>query len=254
MTNFSKWLVGVAWLCAPLVHAAEPTPTAQELIAGVIDLTRGTTSYAEFAMVIHRSDWERTSKLSAWTRGREDALIRFTAPPKDAGNATLKQGDKMWTFAPKLNRVIRLPYSMMSQGWAGSDFSYSDLSRTDQLLHQYDLQLVATEQRDGHRVYTVDAIPHDDAPVVWGRESIVVRDDYVVLGQTFFDQSQKPLKRLETMEIKPLGGRTFATRIRMLPLEDPGNFTEITYEQARFDVEIDPGMFTVYALQSGRSE
>jgi Outer membrane lipoprotein-sorting protein len=150
--------------------------------------------------------------------------------------------------------VIRLPYSMMSQGWAGSDFSYSDLSRTDQLLHQYDLQLVATEERDGHRVYTVDAIPHDDAPVVWGKESIVLRDDYVVLGQTFFDQSQKPLKRLETMEIKAMGGRTFATRIRMLPLEEPGNFTEITYEQARFDVEIDPSMFTVYALQSGRSE
>ena len=108
MTNFSRWLACIAWLFAPLLHAADPAPTAQELIAGVIDLTRGQTSYAEFAMVIHRPDWERTSKLSAWTRGREDALIRFTAPPKDAGNATLKQGEKMWTFAPKLNRVIRL--------------------------------------------------------------------------------------------------------------------------------------------------
>src|SRR5690242_18286675 len=63
--------------------AARNEPTAQELIAGAIDLTRGRTSYAEFSMVIHRPDWERTSKLVAWTRGREDALIRFTAPPKD---------------------------------------------------------------------------------------------------------------------------------------------------------------------------
>ncbi len=103
----------------------------------------------------------------------------------------------MWTFTPKLNRVIRLPFSMMSQGWAGSDFSYSDLSRTDQLLHEYELTLVATEQRDGHQVYTVDAVPHDDAPVVWGKEQIVLRDDYVLLGETFFDQAMQPLKRLE---------------------------------------------------------
>src|SRR4051812_24818143 len=101
---------------------AQDAPTAHDLIAGAIDLTRGRTSYAEFSMVIHRPDWERTSKLVAWTRGREDALIRFSAPPKDAGNATLKQGEQMWTFTPKLNRVIRLPFSMMSQGWAGSDF------------------------------------------------------------------------------------------------------------------------------------
>jgi outer membrane lipoprotein-sorting protein len=234
--------------------AADAPPTARDLIAGVIDLTRGHTSYAELAMVIHRPDWERSTHLVAWTRGREDALIRFTAPPKDAGNATLKQGEKMWTFTPKLNRVIRLPYSMMSQGWAGSDFSYSDLSRSDQLLHQYDLNLVATGRQDGHAVYTIDAIPHDSAPVVWGKEQIVLRDDHVLLAQIFFDQSMTPLKRLETAEIKTLGGRTFGTRMRMRQLDQTEHWTEIVYEQATFDVPFDDGLFTVFALQSGRTE
>ena len=128
-------------LKAPL-SAAQPdtsSVSAYDLIAAAIDLTRGTSSYTELKMLVHRPDWERSSSLTAWTRGREDALIRFTAPAKDAGSATLKQGDKMWTFTPKLNRVIRLPFSLMSQSWAGSDFSYNDLSRTDQLLKHYDL-------------------------------------------------------------------------------------------------------------------
>jgi outer membrane lipoprotein-sorting protein len=248
-----KWLLSASILVAGPAIAMDP-PSARDLIAGVIDLTRGRTSYAEFSMVIHRPDWERSSKLVAWTRGREDALIRFTAPSKDAGNATLKQGEQMWTFTPKLNRVIRLPFSMMSQGWAGSDFSYSDLSRTDQLLHQYDLTLVSTETRDGHQVYTVDAVPHDDAPVVWGKERIVLRDDHVLLGQTFFDQALQPLKRLESLEIKALGGRTFATRMRMVPLDKVDSWTEIDYDDAKFDIAIDDGMFTVFALQSGRSQ
>ena len=141
-------------------------------------------------MVIHRPDWERTSKLVAWTRGREDALIRFTAPTKDAGNATLKQGEKMWTFTPKLNRVIRLPFSMMSQGGPARTFRTATCRAPTNCCIEYELYLVATEKRDGHQVYTVDAIPHDDAPVVWGKEQIVLRDDYVLLGQTFFDQAR----------------------------------------------------------------
>ena len=246
-------LVGLALLIAADGSAEEAAPTATDLIAAMIDLTRGTTSYGAMSMVIHRPDWERTSSLVAWTRGREDALIRFTAPAKDAGNATLKLGVQMWTFTPKLSRVIRLPFSMMSQGWAGSDFSYSDLSRTDQLLHDYALTLVTTEERDGHRVFTIDAVPHDDAPVVWGKEQIVLRDDHVLLGQTFFDQAFKPMKRLESREIKTLGGRTFATRMRMVALDETDQWTEITYNEATFDVRLDDALFTVFALQSGRS-
>jgi outer membrane lipoprotein-sorting protein len=239
-------------LGAPAV-AEEPEPSAHELVAAAIDLTRGSTSYAEMSMVIRRPEWERTSALVAWTRGREDALIRFTAPAKDAGNATLKTGAKMWTFTPKLNRVIRLPYSMMSQGWAGSDFSYNDLSRTDQLLHQYDLELVERTERDGHRAYRVRATPHDDAPVVWGREELLLREDFVLLEHTFFDQSLVPQKRLAALEVGELGGRVFARRIRMSDLADAARYTEIAYTRAEFDIPVPDGLFTVFALQSGRA-
>ena len=235
-------------LLLPMPVAAQD---ARTLVAGAIDLTRGTTSYAEMSMQIHRPDWQRNSSLVAWTSGREDALIRFTAPAKDAGNATLKDDEKMWTFTPRLNRVIRLPYSLMAQSWAGSDFSYNDLSRTDTLLHDYDLSLLDSRQDEGHTVYTIEAVPHDDAPVVWGREVLVLRDDYVLLSHTFHDQDDQPLKRLEAMEIGEKGGRIFATRMRMLKLDEPDHWTEVSYDEVEFDVELEEGLFTVYTLRSG---
>jgi hypothetical protein len=232
---------------------APPNPSARQLIEGAIDLTRGLSSYAELKMTVHLPDTERTSQLKAWTRGRDEALIRFVAPPRDAGNATLKQGDNMWTFAPKVRRVVRLPFSMMSQSWGGSDFSYNDLSRTDDLLKFYDLSITNTEQRDGHTVYTIQALPHDDAPIVWGKEVLVLRDDYVLLQHTFFDQSPDPvpLKRLEAEKVGELGGRTFATTMRMVNLEKPGHWTRLEYVQARFDVKLTDALFTVYSLESG---
>ena len=241
-----------AW--AAVASAADnASQRAHDLVAAAIDLTRGKSSYAEMSMTVHRPDWERSSSLVAWTRGREDALIRFTEPAKDAGNATLKQGPKMWTFTPKLNRVIRLPYSMMAQDWAGSDFSYNDLSRTDQLLTQYTLELVDEQQRDGHVYYRIRATPHDDAPVVWGREELLLRDDFVLIEETFYDQAMQPLKRMEAREIGELGGRTFATRIRMINLEKPDQWTEVAYAKMSFDIAVDDGLFTTFALQSGRA-
>lgn len=224
---------------------------AEDLIAGALDLVRGRTSYTELTMIIHRPDWERSSSLVSWTRGREDALIRFTAPARDAGNATLKQGDRMWTYTPKLNRTIRLPYSLMSQSWAGSDFSYNDLSRTDDLLRHYQLDITSVTEQDGHKVYTVTAVPHENAPVVWGKEEWVLRDDYVVMAEIFYDQSMEPLKRLETLEIGEMGGRVMPLVMRMSKLDEPDNYTEVIYESAEFDIDLEDRIFTVFSLQSG---
>ncbi len=237
-----------------VLGAASPNasdPTAEDLVAGALDLMRGATSHIEFTMRIKRPDWERSTSIVAWSRGREDTLIRFTAPAKDAGNALLKVGDGMWTYTPRLNRTIRLPYSMRAQSWGGSDFSYNDLSRSDQVLRHYALAIVGERQDGEHTIYTIEAVPHENAPVVWGKEVWVLRDDYVMLEQVFYDQLQVALKRMTTLEIGQLGGRTLATRMRMERLDEPDRWTEVTTNSAEFDIELAEGMFTLFTLKSG---
>ena len=228
---------------------AEQRAAAQTLIEGALDLTRGITSYTEMAMTIHRPDFERRLELAAWTRGREDALIRFTAPAKDAGVATLKTGEHMWTFTPQLKRAIKLPASMRSNSWAGSDFSYNDLSRTDQYLSYYAFCVTGTEERDGRTIHTLELVPHDDAPVVWGKETMVMRDDYVTLRQTFYDQSMAPLKEMRTVEIGELGGRTIPLAMRMAEIDEQDRWTEVRYLKADFDAQVEDSMFTKFALR-----
>ena len=240
--------------------AAEPTIaesintqnlTAAQLIEDVLERTRGLSSYSELAMTVHRPKWERTSALTAWTRGETDSLIRFTAPAREAGNGTLKNGSKMWTYTPKLNRVIRLPSSLMSQSWGGSDFSYNDLSRSDELKTWFEHSLETSETADGHQVYTVTSIPFADAPVVWGKQVLKIRDDIVLLEQTFFDQDLKPLKRMTGHDIQDLGdGRIVAMRMRMHSLEKDDHWTEVVYKNLDFNVEVKDKMFTQFALKN----
>ena len=223
------------------------------LVAGAVDQTRGLSSYAEMAMLIKRPSWQRKSTLKAWTRGREDALIRFVAPTRDAGNALLKQGENMWTYTPKLNRSIRLPGGMMSQSWAGSDFSYNDMSRSDKWLRQYSLEHVASEQHDGMAVYVIDAIPNEDAAVVWGKEQLRIRADLVLLELAYFDQDMQPVRLMRSLKVGELGGRIMATRMRMQELDKPDQYTELEYLHMDFDIDVPERTFTLFSLQSGRN-
>lgn len=243
--------VSSAGFGAPICDPSAETIDPRALVQSAIDLTRGLSSTTEMTMTVTRPSWTRTSSLKAVTRGRDDALIHFTAPAKDAGNGTLKKGEQMWTYTPKLGRTIRLPYSLMSQSWAGSDFSYNDLSRTDDLLKYYQLSLADSRCEDGEWLYTVAALPEDDAPVVWGKEEMLLGGDAVIRRHTFFDQSLEPVKRLETLEVSELGGRTMGVHIRMGKLDSPEEFTELTYDAAEFDVDVADSMFTLFALKNG---
>lgn len=238
----------LAALCCLSISADAPV-TADQLIQRMIDQARGLSSYSEMTMTIKRPQWQRTSSFSVWTRGREDALIRFTAPAKDAGNATLKVGDKMWTYAPKIRRSVRLPKSMMSQDWAGSDFSYNDLARSDKLIVHYDHKIVEAIEEDGLTTYTIESLPKDSAPIVWGKEQVVFRSDNVLLEQTFFDQDMQPVKMMKAFDIQELGGRILAKRMRMSSVEDPESWTEVEYEKVEFDIEVDDRQFTQFALR-----
>lgn len=191
--------------------------------------------------------------MTGWTRGREDALIRFTAPPKDAGNATLKLAQAMWIFTPKLNQVIKLPASMMAQSWMGSDFSYNDLAKSDRIIDDYTHELIATDDANGHTEYTVESTPKAGAPVVWGKQQLKIRDDYVLLEESYFDQDMALVKRLETTEIGPLGGRAYSVRMRMTNFDEDGQWTEIHYAEGVFDLELPDYLFTLSNLRNPRS-
>ena len=220
-----------------------------EILTNAYEQTRGLSSFSELRMTVSRTNWTKTSEFAVWTRGEDDALIRFTAPAKDAGNATLKIGDRMWTYSPLIKRSIRLPKSMMSQDWAGSDFSYNDLARSDDVLDNYSLELTESQEVDGHEIYTIDATPHDDAPVVWGKERLVIRDDSIMLAQVFYDQEMIVVKSLETLEIGEMGGRTIPIRMRISDAENPDHWTEIEYVNIDFAVEIEDQVFTQFALR-----
>ena len=227
-----------------------PDPT--KLIQKAFDNWRGTTSFTQVTMTIHRPDWERTMAMDSWTRGDTDALVRFTAPAKDAGNATLKLDDDMWIFNPRLNQILKLPASMMAQSWMGSDFSYNDLAKANDILTEYTHKILSAGQQDGHMIYMIEAFPKPMAATVWGKQQIRIRDDGVLLGETYFDQDMKAVKIMTTEVVKNLGGRPYPVTIEMHKAGNDKEWTRIQFQQGHFDINIPDALFTQSNLRNPR--
>jgi len=246
-----RYLLPLLLLALPAM-AAEEERDATQIVRDAINHWRGLSSYTVITMVIHRPDWERSMTMEAWTKGDDRSLVRVIEPKKDRGNGTLTDENSMWTFSPKINRVIKVPSSMMGQSWMGSDFSNKDIARADDIIDQYDHTVLADEVIDEVRTYTIESIPHEDAAVVWGSELLTIREDHVVIEHAFYDQDGELVKALKTLEIAAMGGRTIATRQRMSKTDEPDEWTEISVGEVEYELNLKDSLFTLSNLRNPR--
>jgi len=245
-----KLLVLLSLVVLSSTQAQEPD--AAQLVRQAMDHWRGVTSFSDMTMTIHRPDWERSMTMHSWSKGDKLSMVRVLEPKKDAGNGTLLNDNNMWTFSPKINRIIKVPSSMMSQSWMGSDFSNKDISKSTDIIDQYDHELTSLEERDGHRYYTITSIPHEEAAVVWGKEVITIRDDYVLIEQQFWDQDGVLVKAMKTLDIQVMGGRPVARVMRMGKADTPDEWTQLTSNSIEFDLDLPDRLFTLSSLRNPR--
>ena len=225
---------------------------ATEIVREAVNHWRGLASDSVMTMIIHRPDWERSMTMRAWTKGDDRSLVRVLEPSKDRGNGTLTDDNSMWSYSPKVNRVIKIPSSMMGQSWMGSDFSNKDVARADDIVDQYDHTILSTEDVDGITIFEIESVPHEDAAVVWGREVLSIREDHVVTMHRFYDQDGELVKTLTSLDIGEMGGRVIAKRQRMSKEEAPEEWTEIRVESVDYEVDLKDSLFTLSNLRNPR--
>ena len=232
--------------------AADTENNGRAIVEKAFDYWRGMSSVARFSMTIHRPDFQRTVVMKGWTKGRQKALFFVEKPAKDAGNGSLKKGREMWSYNPKINRVIKLPPSMMSQSWMGSDFSNDDLAKSDSMLDDYFHSVKEKEIVAGLTIYSIEAVAREDAPVVWGKQNLVIREDGILLKQSFYDEDMIMVKEMVAENIEQLGGRLFPRIWTMRRVDEKGRYTRLEYLELSFGDDLEDRLFTLASLKNRR--
>jgi len=250
-----KKIITLSWLAVWLLPGSvlsAGAPNADTLVENSFKYMRGNASIATVIMTIHRPDWERKMTIKAWTRGKKYSLFYIQSPPKDHGNGTLKKSREMWIYNPKVNRVIKVPPSMMSQSWMGSDFSNNDLAKSDSFVNDYIHSIVGTQTHEGQKVYVIKSMPKPDAPVIWGMQMLKIREDLIWLSQEFYDEDFKSVKKMTTLEIQMLGGKLYPKVWRMRETGTEDRYTQLTYSSLTFKSDLPESLFTLTSLRKAR--
>jgi outer membrane lipoprotein-sorting protein len=239
-------------LSALLLSQPVMAQDARAILKSAFDNWRADSSHAITEMKIKRSNGTRSLTMESWTQGDKKALVRFTQPARDAGNATLQLGNSTYVFNPKLNQVIKLPASAMTQSWMGSDFSYNDLSRSQKVVDDYTHKLIGTKTSGGKKVFVIEATPKPSKPIVWGKQVISVRSDGVLVAVEYYDQLGKRVRIMTADSIKPLAGRPYPVVMTMRTDAKPGQYTRVSTKSAEFNLSIPAYIFTKSNLQNPR--
>ena len=241
-------LAGVASSLPSPSRAQIPLPDVNRVIDYIDDLYRSESSHSTMRMTVVRERGTRELEMEAWSKGDDDALIVIRSPAREAGTATLRTKDGLWNYAPRADRLIRIPTGLLSDSWMGSHFTNDDLMRETSYLDDY-TAVLSSEERDGVTYLKATLTPKPDAPVVYSQlVFLITPDDWVPVRSEYYDDGEL-VRSMSFDRIQTIAGKKIPMRMTIVPEDKPDEHTMIEYLELQLDVPVDDQLFTRQGLR-----
>jgi outer membrane lipoprotein-sorting protein len=218
---------------------------ATEIVCEADRKMRGETSKANMEMKIIRPGWDRTIRFKSWSKGYEYSMTLVTHPANEEGQVFMKRQDEMWNWNPTINRMIKLPPSMMSQGWMGSDYTNDDMLKEASIVVDYNHKILDTETISGEDCYKIQLIPKEDAAVVWGKVIMwISKTELYELKSEFYDEFGDLSKTHLGSEIKMMSGRKIPIKYEIIPADEKKQKTVVKILEIEFNIDLQESFFS----------
>jgi outer membrane lipoprotein-sorting protein len=243
MARLSKTIWLLIFIATGTV-ADDSAKEAVELLQKSEALMRSSGTEAEYRIDILRPEWQRTMTFRSHDdRDNQRFRMEILSPRKTKGTVFLKVDNILSMYLPKLRRQINISPAMMQDPWMGSDFNNQDLLETEAMLDGHTHQIIDRQGEGEAAVYTIESTPNPETTVTWKKLVRKIRGDGVPLEMAY--HCKQKVKRLMVFDqIEEMGGRVIPTRWTMKPNDGEGKSTVITLQSIKFDITLDPKLFT----------
>jgi len=238
-------LIAIIGLLNITLTAQNSSLTATDIIKKSDEKSRGTSSLSTMQMTVVRPGWSRAITLQRWQKGHDLSMIVITAPAKDKGQVFLKIKTDMWNWVPSIEKMVKIPPSMMMQSWMGSDFTNDDLVRESSIVRDYAHVLLGQETIRGQLCYKIELTPLPEAPVTWGKIITWITVDGFNLWQAeYYDEDQELINVMSGSNIKRFGDREIPSMLEIVPADKPNQKTVLETIDIVFNQPIDDTFFS----------
>lgn len=239
------------FLLAIAVAILSNAQTAREIVQKADANMRGNTSQAHIMIQTVRPTWSREMMVKTWMKGTNLAMILIQSPAKDKGIVFLKRRKEVWNWMPSLEKIIKLPPSMMSQSWMGTDFTNDDLVKESSIVNDYEHRITGDTTIEGRSCYVIEMTPRPEAAVVWGKLIVCIdKKDFLELYTRFYDEDGMLVNTMTASVIRTMNGRLLPTRFEMIPAGKANQKTVMIYKTIQFNRPIDDSFFTTEKMKT----
>jgi outer membrane lipoprotein-sorting protein len=223
---------------------------ATEIVKKADEKLKGQSSYAIMSIEIVRPKWSREMKMKSWSKGDEYSIILITEPARDQGTVFLKRNKEIWNWVPSIDRNIKLPPSMMTQSWMGTDFTNDDLVKQSSIVVDYTHKILKDSIVEGYNCYVIGLDPKPNAPVVWGKIKIwITKEEYMQMRTEFYDEDGYLINIMNGLDVKVFDGKKLPSVMEMNPVEKKGQKTVIRYHELKFNIDVKEDFFTTQNMK-----
>lgn len=220
------------------------------IIRSADELMRGNSSFSRVTMTIVKPEWQRKIAMIAWSLEPGYSIIYVSEPARDKGTVTLKRGNEVWNWLPSVQKVIKIPPSMMLQSSMGSDFTNDDLVRASSIVKDYTYTVLGREVYEGYDCYKIQLIPKPEASIVWAKVLIWISSKgFFELKTEYYDEDGTLVKSCIGSNIKTFGDRRLPAHWEMIPHDNPGNMTILDYDELKFNISIHTDYFSLQNMK-----
>jgi hypothetical protein len=225
--------------------------SAREIVKKADDKGRGQTSQGVMTLTIIRPDWRSSITLKSWSKGTDYSLIYIIEPAKEKGQTFLKRSTDMWNWVPSIERVIKIPPSMMMQSWMGSDFTNDDLVKESSLVVDYTQKLIGKENVRDQECYKIELVPLPDAAVTWGKIILwITTKGFDQWKAEYYDEESELVNVMNAYNIKRMGDRDIPSRLEIIPVNKKDNKTILEITSMDFNKPISENFFSQQNMKS----
>jgi len=230
------------------VAPEEPLPDLDAVLDRLDDMYQATSSHAEVTMTVVTEHYSRTLEIEGWSRGDDDSLMIIRAPAREAGAATLRTEEGLWNYAPRADRLMRIPSGLLSESWMGSHFTNDDLMRDSRYDDDYETTLERIDVAGESRLKAT-MIPHDDTPVVYTRiEFLLTEADLTPFDANYYDGDEM-VRQMRWSDVRIVDDVPIPMVMVVQPMDRPDESTRVEYTELELNVPVDASLFTQRGLR-----
>ncbi|MFQ6104426.1 MAG: outer membrane lipoprotein-sorting protein [Candidatus Glassbacteria bacterium] len=251
-----RFILAVLTLMPAGAHSTEVT--GDWVAKRMSDRDTGSDSRVEMRMELIDSRGRITNRDLFMVRkefdGMHRMLIRFTRPADIRGTSFLvweheAEEDERFLYLPALGRTRRITSAEKTDSFAGTDFTYEDISGLEYEDFTYRL-LGDSTITTGEECYILESVPKKSGADYARSLALVDKESFLPMSSDYIDSRGRTIRHFSLIRKEKIEGIWTMTEMTMDDLEN-NHRTHIVTTSVRYNQGIEDRMFTRRELERG---